>query len=514
MNLQGAKELYKKRKDVIFFALAIAASIAFYLAPLPDYLTFGERVIELSHQGRICMSLLVFAIVLWVTEAIPFAITSLIVMVLMPLLGVTEGLEVAIKGGTITISGAAAGLKEMVKMSFGNRLFIFFLGVFILSGAFIKSGLGERLTHWLILLVGTNTRMVILGFIFMGTALSMWITDMAVSALMVPLGVSILKSSDIKPNEGNFGRALMIACCWGAVFGGIGTPAGCGPNPIAIEYLRKLAGVEISFIDWMKIGVPASLILVPVGWLVITTIFPPEIKVLPLKKGEIRERLKRIGPLTKDEISTLIVFVAVITLWLTGDLIKDLTGGGLVLSMEMVALAGGLVFFLPGIRLFKSWKEAEPLMNWDAIILVMASLSLGLMMYETGAARWLAWVLMGKISIFRLVVQIAIVIAAVLVMKLFLASNTVTGIIIIPLLITLAGDLDIAPWFLVAPAAYTASLGVILLTQSPTNIIPFTSGYFSAKDFALSGTILTVVMVAFLTAVFVFIGPLTGMYSF
>lgn len=514
MDIGGIKEFYKKRRDVIYFLLAIAASIVFYLAPLPDSLTFGERVIDLTLQGRICMSLLVFAIVLWVTEAIPFAVTSLIVMVLMPLLGVTEGLEVAAKGGTVVITGAAAGLKEMVKMSFGNRLIIFFLGVFLLSGAFIKSGLGERLTHWLLLAVGTNTRMVILGFIFMGTVLSMWITDMAVSALMVPLGISILKSSDIRPRESNFGKALMIACCWGAVFGGIGTPAGCGPNPIAIEYLRKLAGVEISFIDWMKIGVPASFILVPAGWLVITTIFPPEIKKLPIKREEIRERLRRIGPPSKGEMTTLIVFISVITLWLTGDLIKNLTGERLILSMEMVALAGGLVFFLPGIRLFKNWKEAEPLMNWDAIVLVMASLALGLMMYETGAARWLAWVLMGKITLFSLVVQIAIVIAAVLVMKLFLASNTVTGIIIIPLLITLAGDLEIAPWFLVAPAAYTASLGVILLTQSPTNIIPFTSGYFSAKDFAVSGIILTIVMIAVLTAVFVFIGPLTGMYRF
>jgi solute carrier family 13 (sodium-dependent dicarboxylate transporter), member 2/3/5 len=508
------KEFYEKRRDIIYFILAIIASLAFYLAPFPDSFTVGERVIELSMQGRTCMALLIFAIVLWVTEAVPFAITSLIVMLLMPLIGVTEGLEVAVKGGTIVIHGAAAGLKEMVKMSFGNRLIIFFLGVFLLSGAFIKSGLGERLTQWLLLIVGTNTKMVILGFLFMGSSLSMWITDMAVAALLVPLGVSILQSADIKPQESNFGKALMISCCWGAVFGGIGTPAGCGPNPIAIEYLRTLAGIEISFLDWMKIGVPATFILVPVGWFVITTIFPPEIKKLPMRKSEIREKLKEKGRPSKAEMTTMIVFITVIVLWLTTDVIKEATGGRLVLSMEMVALAGGLVFFLPGIRVFTSWKDAEPLMNWGAIVLVMASLSLGLMMYETGAARWLAWVLMGNITLFHPIIQIAIVIAAVLLMKLFLASNTVTGIIIIPLLITLAGDLGIDYWFLVAPAAFTASLGVILLTQSPTNIIPFTAGYFSVKDFAISGIILTIVMIVVLTAVFVFIGPLTGMYSF
>jgi sodium-dependent dicarboxylate transporter 2/3/5 len=181
--------------------------------------------------------------------------------------------------------------------------------------------------------------------------------------------------------------------------------------------------------------------------------------------------------------------------------------------MELVALLGGLVFFLPGIRLF-SWDEAEPLMNWGAIVLVMASLALGLMMYETGAARWLAWLLLGKIQIFPSLVQIALVVAVVLFMKIFLASNTVTGIIVIPLLITLAADLGIDPWFLVAPAAFTSSLGVILLTQSPTNIIPFSPGYFTVKDFAVSGIALTFVMIFVLTAAISIIGPLVGAYNF
>ncbi len=195
------------------------------------------------------------------------------------------------------------------------------------------------------------------------------------------------------------------------------------------------------------------------------------------------------------------------------DYIAKISGGTIVLSMEMVAMAGGLVFFLPGIGIM-TWEEAEPLMNWDSIVLVLASLALGLMMYKTGAARWLSWILLGNITGFHPVVQIALVIAAVMFMKLFLASNTVTGIIVIPLLITLAADLGLDAWFLVAPAAFTASLGIILLTQSPTNIIPYTSGYFSVKDFALSGIVMTVVMIVLLTLVISVVGPLMGIYNF
>jgi len=507
------KEFLTKHKDEFYLAAAIIASVLFYFAPISDTLTMGENVIPFSHEARITMSLLIFAIVLWVTEAIPFVITSLIVMILIPLLGATEGLEVVRNGDLVAIHGAADGLKEMILMGFGNRLIFFFMGVFLLSAAFIQSGLGDRLTLYLLLLVGTGTKIVILGFLVMGSLLSMWITDMAVAALLTPLAVSILRSADIKPLESKFGTALLIACCWGAVFGGIATPAGCGPNPIAIEYLKNLTGIHISFLDWMMIGVPLTACLIPFGWVVLLLLFPPEMKRIPLERKRLKERLTEKGGFQKAEIVTLVVFLTVIALWVGSDLIKKLTDGGLVLSMEMVALAGGLVFFLPGVRVM-TWKEAEPLMNWGAIVLVMASLSLGLMMYETGAARWLSWVLLGRIQGISPLIQIGLVVAAVIVMKLFLASNTVTGIIVIPLLITLAQDMGLDAWFLVAPAAFTASLGIILLTQSPTNIIPHTSGYFTAKDFALSGAVMSVIMVLVLTIMIPIGGRLTGIYTF
>jgi solute carrier family 13 (sodium-dependent dicarboxylate transporter), member 2/3/5 len=506
-------DAYKKNKETVFLILAILVAVIVYFAPLPETISLGDKTATLTHQGRLTMTLLAFAIVMWVTEAASFAVTSILVMILMALLGATEGMEVVTAKGVVTVHGAADGLVELIKIGFGNSLVFFFLGVFLLTGAFVKSGLGERMTLVILRVLGTGTRMVVLGFLIMGTLTSMWVTDMAVAALMTPLGVALLRSSGIKPGKSNFGKALMIACCWGAVFGGIGTPAGCGPNPIAIGYLNDLAGLHVSFLDWMKIGVPAALILIPFGWLVLVLLFPPEIKRLPMEQKEIKKRLKDKGRLSRPEIITLAVFLSVIILWMATDFIAKVSGGTIVLSMEMVAMAGGLVFFLPGIGIM-TWEEAEPLMNWDSIVLVLASLALGLMMFKTGAARWLSWILLGNITGFSPVVQIALVIAAVMFMKLFLASNTVTGIIVIPLLITLAADLGLDAWFLVAPAAFTASLGIILLTQSPTNIIPYTSGYFSVKDFALSGIVMTVVMIILLTAVISIVGPLMGIYNF
>ncbi len=506
-------DAYKKNREVIFLFLAVVVALVVYYAPLPDTISLGEKTATLTYQGRITMALLSFAIVMWVTEAASFAVTSILVMILMALLGATEGMEIVTAKGTATVHGAADGLTELIKLGFGNSLVFFFLGVFLLTGAFVKSGLGERMTLLILRVLGTGTRMVVLGFLIMGTIISMWVTDMAVAAMMTPLGVALLRSAGIKPGNSNFGKALMISCCWGAVFGGIGTPAGCGPNPIAIQYLNDLAGLHVSFLDWMKIGVPAALVLVPFGWLVLILLFPPEIKKLPMEQQEIKKKLKDKGSLSRPEVITLAVFLSVIILWMATDFIAKVSGGTIVLSMEMVAMAGGLVFFLPGIG-FMTWEEAEPLMNWDSIVLVLASLALGLMMFKTGAARWLSWILLGNITGLAPVIQIALVISAVMFMKLFLASNTVTGIIVIPLLITLAADLGLDAWFLVAPAAFTASLGIILLTQSPTNIIPYTSGYFSIKDFALSGIVMTVVMIILLTFVISVVGPLMGIYHY
>ena len=127
--------------------------------------------------------------------------------------------------------------------------------------------------------VGTRTDRVLLGFLIVGALLSMWITDMAVAALLLPLGVGVLRDANLKPLESNFGRGLMIACAFGPLIGGIGTPAGTGANLAAVGYLRELAGIEISFARWMAYGVPAALLMIPIAWQLLLRSFPPELEL-------------------------------------------------------------------------------------------------------------------------------------------------------------------------------------------------------------------------------------------
>ena len=174
-----------------------------------------------------------------------------------------------------------------------------------------------------------------------------------------------------------------------------------------------------------------------------------------------------------------------------------------------MALLGGLSVFLPTVKIL-SWKEAERNINWGGILLIVAGISLGMTLYETGAARWLAWLLMGHISAIHFVILPFVIVMAVALLHLMFSSNTVTGTIIIP--IPLAHDLKLDPWIIVGPAAFSSSLAFILVTEGPTTIIPYASGYFSIRDMAKAGIWMTLAAAVCVSVSVLTVGTLTGSY--
>jgi sodium-dependent dicarboxylate transporter 2/3/5 len=475
-----------------FFIAAFVLLGVIAILPSPDPLVKGGEMIPLAWNAKATLALLAAAIVLWITEVIPFSITALIIMLLIPVFGIDS-------------------FKHVIILGFGNQIIAFFIGVLILSSAFTRSGMGNRLSGLILSVMGTKTRMVILGFIIVGTLLSMWVTDMAVAAILMPLGVAILRQSGVKPLESNFGKGLMISCAWGPLFGGIATPSGCGPNPLTIGFLKGLAHIDIDFITWMSMGLPASLLMIPAGWLVITMIFPPEIERVPLGKEEIRKRLDDLGSLGIKEKWTLSIFLMTISAWIAAPFIKDMTGGMVDMPMQAVALSGALFLFLPGIEVL-SWKEAQEDVDWGGIILICAGISLGMVVYNTGAARWLSWLLLGPVVQLPATIRVFVIVLGVSLLHLAFSSNTVTGTIIIPLLIALATDLNINPWLICAPAAFTSSLAFILVTETPTNVIPYSAGYFAIKDMAKAGIVMTLVAALCVGISILVFGSLWGNY--
>ena len=469
---------------------AVLLMLGVHALPEPAPVERAGELVALTPAGKACLAILAFAITLWVTEAVPFAVTALFVLLLVPVFGIAD-------------------YSATVRAGFGNPLVTFFIGVLFLSTGFTRSGLGTRLVLRMLRVVGSRTDRVLLGFLVIGALLSMWITDMAVAAVLLPLGVGILRDAKLEPLRSNYGRALMISCAYGPLIGGIGTPAGAGANLAAVGYLRELAGVDVSFARWMAYGVPAALLMIPVGWRLLLRAFPPEIERLPLDEDEVARRLAALGPPTRVEIWTLTVFAGTIAVWLTTPLLAAWTGGAIDPPTQAVALGGGLLLFLPGLRVLV-WKEAQRDMDWGGVILIVAGLSLGVMVFETGAARWLAQVMLGRLADVPGVLQPFVIVLVVAALHLLFSSNTVTGAIIMPILIALAQDLGLDVWTIAAPAAFTSTLAFILVTESPTNVLPYSAGYFSIRDMAKVGVVMTVGAAACVTIAVVAVRALVG----
>src|SRR5258705_12318588 len=155
------------RKFLILLA-ATGLLLAIYALPTPPPLERAGNMIPLTAAGKTCLGIMAFAVILWVTETLPFAATSLLVVLLIPAFGI-------------------AGFRDVVRASFGDPVIAFFIGVLIMSAAFTTSGLGTRMTYLVLLRVGTRTDRVLLGVLVVGTLISMWITDIAVAAMLLPL---------------------------------------------------------------------------------------------------------------------------------------------------------------------------------------------------------------------------------------------------------------------------------------------------------------------------------------
>ncbi|HBE04799.1 MAG TPA: sodium:proton antiporter, partial [Spirochaetia bacterium] len=419
--MKTAHEIKSGTQIITRTASLLAAAtllVLIHIAPVPAPFHIGGETAELSIKAKDSLAILAFAVTAWMTGAVPFVITALATILLIPALHIAD-------------------FTDTVASSFGDPLFLFFIGVMLISTAFGTSGLSARFSRVLLRLAGGNPGKIILAFLCIGAFCAMWFTEVAAAALLTPLAVEILRRSGCKPMSSNFGKSLMIACAWGPLIGGMGTPVGSGSNVLAISLLEKYAGVHIGFLQWMAFGIPSILLLLPIAWIIITRSFPCELTGLDVLSQE-----TKAGRFDKREMITLMIFTGMVTLWLIAPFLKKITGGTVNLSMHIVAIGGALLLFLPGFEVC-DWKIAEKSIDWGGIILIISGLAIGKIAFETGAAKWLAWIIayilhLGAMPGWLLAVFAVFIVGII---HLCFSSNTVTGAVMVPLMIALAAVL-------------------------------------------------------------------------
>jgi len=237
--------------------------------------------------------------------------------------------------------------------------------------------------------------------------------------------------------------------------------------------------------------------------------FKPEMKYLKKTKEELKQEFKELPPMNREEKITTVIFLLTVLLWVTSPLLEKLFGIAIPISLPV--LLTGSLFFFPGLTTIP-WKEVEHEISWSNLLLVLSGISVGTMLYRAGAANWLSILLLGGLGSFHPLIQVFLVVLIISFLKIAFSSNTVTATIIIPIMIALAQNIGIEPLTIAMPAALTTSMAFILVTSSPTNVIPYSAGYFSIKDMAVAGVFITVIASVIVSLVIFSVGSLTGLY--
>ena len=428
----------------------------------------------------------------WVTEAVPIAVTALLPIVLFPLTG------------AVSIGATTA--------AYGDKFVFLYLGGFLLAIAIEKWDLHRRIALSIIKLIGTNLKRIILGFMVATAFLSMWISNTATSVMMLPIGAAIISqlndNPDTERNERKvFGKALMLAIAYSASIGGIGTLIGTPPNLVLAGIVEKLYGIEITFYQWIKLGLPISIFLLAICWKYLTS-FAFDLKGMKLPGGrdEISKFLKDLGRISRQEKIVLTVFILTALGWITRSfLLQPLFP---FIDDTIIAITAGIVLFiLPSGKdngRILVWEDTTRI-PWGIIILFGGGMALAKAFGETGLAVWIGEQLTDLENL-PLILLILVLVAAVNFLT-EVTSNLATTAMLLPILAPMAVAMNIHPYFLLIAATLAASCAFMLPVATPPNAVVFGSGHLQIKDMVRTGIWMNTISILLITLIVYFLLP-------
>lgn len=447
------------------------AVLAYFL--LPDAEAGG-----LDHAGRATAAIGLWMALWWMTEAIPLAATALLPVVLFPLTGVLP---------------AAQALRP-----YSSDIVFLFMGGFMLGLAMQRWSLHRRIALLIIRRVGSGPRQLVAGFMLATAALSMWISNTAATVMLLPVGLSVVElfrrhlpadDEAAAAALGGFATCLMLGIAYAASIGGLGTLIGSPPNLVLANYARAELGIELSMLDWMRIGLPLVLILLPLTWLYLTRLlYPAQIDVPASAQAEIRQELGGLGPMARGERIVLTVFLATALGWIFRPQLVAWTGLEGI-SDAVIAMSGALALFLAPVDWRRGvfaldWDTAQKL-PWGILLLFGGGLSLAAAISANGVDAWLASGFSGLGGVKALWVLLA---AATMVIFLTeLSSNTAVANTFIPILAAAAIGMGIEAMPVLFAAALAATCAFMLPVATPPNAIVYASGMVSIGQMMRAG---------------------------
>jgi len=431
----------------------------------------------------------------WATEAIPVPATAFIPLASFELLGIASFRETA--------------------SSYAHPIIYLFFGAFVLALAVEKWSLHRRIALWILSRTGTDGRRLILGFMLVAALLSMWMTNTSTTMMLLPIASSVAaligeQSLHLDPvRTRRFHIALLLALAYASTIGGLSTLVGTPPNILLAAFLADNYGLEIAFLDWMMIGVPLMLLLLPIGWWVLTgLVYRVDIPASAETRALIAQMQRELGPMSHAEKRIGLLFLVVVLLWMLRKLIVQVEGLSGLTDSGIVMAAALLAFLIPA-----GTAERTPLMRWEdlsrlpwgVLILFGGGLSLAAQVSGSGLALWLGE---GLSPLAALGVLVLVVAAAGLVVFLTeLTSNLATAATFLPVIAAIAAQANFDLLVLCVPITLAASCAFMLPVATPPNAIVYSTGVLRIADMLRAGFIMNLVSLALLTLVAVFLVP-------
>ncbi len=450
------------------------------------------------------MAVAVLMAMWWITEVVPLAITSLLPVVLFPLLGIMNGKDVS--------------------STYFNHVIFLFIGGFIIALAMQKWDLHRRIALKILMVTGVSPGRILLGFMFASSFLSMWISNTATAMMMVPILISIIQKLEEIIGEKEIKRysiGLLLGVAYSASIGGIATLVGTPPNLSFARIFQIMfpEAPEVSFASWFIFALPITIIFFIITWSYLYFLFRPKNKKWSnIDHKTFKKQYSSLGPVSYEERVVFIVFISLAFLWLfrSNITIGNFTIPGWAslfnhpeyINDGTVAILASVILFLIPSRTYKNkrlmdWKTASGI-PWNIVLLFGGGFALASGFKEAGLSLWV-----GNQLSFVENYHPLIVIATICFMMTFLTeltSNTATTEMLLPILAGLSVSIEINPLLFMLPATLSASMAFMLPVATPPNAIVFGTNRLQVMDMAKNGLVLNLIGVVIITLTTWFIG--------
>ena len=445
----------------IGFIAGILAMLIIGFMPTPEGLTLvGQRVLAVT----------VLMVVFWITEAMPIPFTALLPILLFPLMGIT---------------GAKGQNDIQLFKHYAYQTCYLLVGVGFLSGSMVKHGLHKRIALGIVSKIGKKPATLILGFIIAVAFVSMWMSNTTATVMMLPVALAI--ASTLGDEARGLRKAMVLSIPYAATIGGMATVIGTTTNPTGIGLIQETIGVEINFLDWLKIGLPFTIVLIPLFWIYMVKFFKVD-KMENIDISIARQQYEALGPMKKGEKYTAVIFLLCVALWVT----RSTVWGKLVpfATDETVAMLGAfLVMAIPldykENEYVCDWKTGFNDIPWNAVILLGGSMVMGNAFKDAGVAGWVANMLQGLAGMNAVVICIIVGIVTALLTE--LTTNAVVVAAFIPVLAGVGEAIGVSPFAMMIACMLACNFAFMLPPATPPNAIAYGTGEITMKDLITCG---------------------------